>query len=134
MQSKYLLCEITDISELAESLSKYHPEQTVEESLEILEKHFVFGYKGYDGVAKGFVYALNVDNAYFIDGCNDGIGLFFSASVGKMVRDKLFKEHTDKIFCIYPSDNKHSHILCKRIGFTEISTEKNLTLFCLNKE
>ena len=133
MQSKYTLCDITDIDELAESLSKYHPEQTVEESLEILEKHFVFGYKGYNDVSKGFVYALSVDNAYFIDGCNDGIGLFFAIVAAKNVRNELFEKYTDMIFCAYPTSDTHSQIICKRIGFKKLTIKDDMTIFFLKR-
>jgi hypothetical protein len=134
MQTNYTLSEIKDIEELAESLSKYHPTQTVAESHDILKKHFVFGYKGQNDVAKGFVYALNVDNTYIIDGCNDGIGLFFAIIAAKNVRNELFEKYTDTIFCAYPSTETHSQIICKRIGFKELTKKDDMTIFFLNKE
>jgi hypothetical protein len=134
MQTNYTLSEIEDLEELAESLSKYHPTQTVAESHDILKKHFVFGYRGHNDIAKGFVYALNVDNTYFIDGCNDGIGLFFAIIAAKNVRNELFEKHTDTIFCAYPTKDTHSHILCKRIGFKKLVTTDDKTIFFLNKE
>jgi hypothetical protein len=134
MQTNYTLSEITDLDELAESLSKYHPAQTVAESRSILGKHFVFGYKGHNDTAKGFVYALNVDNTYLIDGCNDGIGLFFAIIAAKNVRNELFEKYTDQIFCVYPSTDTHSQIICKRIGFKKLITTNDMTTFFLNKE
>jgi hypothetical protein len=133
MQTNYTLSEITDLEELAESLSKYHPAQTYKESLEILKKHFVFGYKGCNDVSKGFVYALNVGDAYFIDGCNDGIGLFFAIIAAKNVRNELFEKYTDMIFCAYPTSDTHSQIICRRIGFKELIAKDDKTIFFLKR-
>jgi hypothetical protein len=119
---------------LAECLAKYHKEpEEVSKYKKILDRHFLFGFRGTNTKGKGFCWAIHTQGGYFVDGCNDGCGMFHAAAAGKMVIERLFAEYTDTIYCAYPTKETKAQRLCRRVGFKEIGKTQNLTIFSMQR-
>ena len=135
MQSNYTLERITDLEELAVALTEhYKPEQTLEQSREILSSKFIFGYKCCVKDAVGFCYILKSDGFYIVDACNEGLKMFRALSTVKTVIKEAFDTYTDRVICGYKVGDVESKIIRRRLGFKKFTTIGDLDLFSLEKE
>ena len=97
-----------------------------------LEESFMFGYEVYlDGVRHGVAFALKIGSTYSLDGYNEhrNKGTFFSAvQAGKIVVNRLLKEHTNTVYTTHQKVKKKVTSLAKHIGFQEWKTVDDLII------
>lgn len=125
---------IVDLEELAQAITRhYESEQTIEQSRNIINNGFVFGYRCQEGDALGFCYILNSNGIYILDACNKGLKMFLALSVVKKVIKEAFEKITDCVTCVYKKDDIGSSIIRKRLGFKYLLTIQDKSLFFLQR-